>query len=94
MTYFVDLAKESPTFARATCGNVTVSLSTNENGVMRMGVEIKRDVDHVIRYTVNSINDLATTEIGRRLTNEEAQRLRLALARLLVSTCPDAKTLR
>lgn len=78
---------------RAECGPVLVTLAQDSGGSPLFEIQIKRG-DKTVLNRVRSLADLANSEVGRALTDEECERARIAIAKLFLMTCPNARTLR
>lgn len=78
------------TVRRQSLGPVTVVLVVLSNGSPSLDIEVKRANGEIVGYTTSTLSGLVDAEVGRRLTDDEAQRVRFCLAKLLVATCPDA----
>lgn len=91
------VAAEAPgtrqTVRRQSVGPVTVVLVVLANGSPALDIEVKRADGQIVGYTTATLPGLVDAEVGRRLTADEAQRVRFCLAKLLVATCPDAATI-
>lgn len=78
---------------RAESGPVLVTLAQDSGGSPLFEIHIKR-AEKNIATRVRSLADLVNVEVGREFTGEEAERVHLAIAKLFVMMCPNARTLR